>query len=76
MNDTYNLSTRKSWNETQLELDITMEKWGVKNWETNYPRGAKSEKLMQSDAERTVKLTYIKNGKASNPNNGQTATSG
>jgi hypothetical protein len=40
-----------------------MRMWGVAEWETNYPKGARSEAWSQSEVDRTVKLTYNKNGK-------------
>ncbi len=40
-----------------------MRLWGVKDWEVNYPRGARSEAWSQKEEDRTVKLTYKKNGK-------------
>lgn len=59
----YTITTTKSWGETQRELAYTMEKWGVTEWETNYPKGARLTGFYQSLPDRTVKLTYIKNGK-------------
>jgi hypothetical protein len=40
-----------------------MRLWGVTEWQTNYPTGARSHAWSQSEAARTVKLTYTKNGK-------------
>ena|SRR5215471_12381699 len=40
-----------------------MRKWGITQWETNYPSGARSEAWLQKEEDRTVKLTYTKNGK-------------
>lgn len=40
-----------------------MSKWGVKEWDTNYPRGARLEGFNQSLEDRKVILTYVKNGK-------------
>jgi hypothetical protein len=59
----YSLTTQKSWHETLAELEHTMQLWGVTEWEVNYPRGARSQAWQQSEADRTVKLTYTKNFK-------------
>ena len=45
------------------ELEDQMRLWGVTQWETNYPKGARSEAWSQQEEDRTVKLTYNKNGK-------------
>lgn len=63
---TYQITTKKTWSQTQQELAETFDKWGVSDWQTNYPKGARLEGFRQSDADRTVKLTYIKNGKTIN----------
>src|SRR5205085_8595707 len=66
MSDTntyYSLTTTKTWEETLWELEEQMRRWGVKHWETNYPKGARSNAWQQSESDRTVKLTYTKNGK-------------
>src|SRR5207302_10676957 len=64
MNDyTYSLTTKKTWHQTMQELEEQMRLWGVTQWETNYPRGAGSEAWQQSESDRTIRLTYIKNGK-------------
>lgn len=36
----YTVHTDKSWQATMQELNEAMSKWGVKEWDTNYPRGA------------------------------------
>jgi hypothetical protein len=59
----YSLTTQKSWHDTLAELDHTMQLWGVTDWEVNYPGGARSQAWRQSEADRTVKLTYVKHGK-------------
>jgi len=59
----YSLTTKKSWHETTQELDAEMRRWGITQWETNYPKGARSEAWSQKEEDRTVKLTYNKNGK-------------
>ena len=46
------------------ELEEQMRLWGVTEWETNYPRGARSEAEQQKEIDRTVKLTYHKHGKS------------
>src|SRR3989440_11135060 len=65
MNDyTYSLTTKKTWQQTMQELEEQMRLWGVTEWETNYPRGARSEAEQQKEIDRTVKLTYHKHGKS------------
>lgn len=60
----YTISTRKNWSETQRELEHEFELWGIKEWETNYPKGARWEGYKwQSDDERMVTLRYVKNGR-------------
>jgi hypothetical protein len=59
----YSLTTKKTWHETMQELEDQMRLWGVTQWETNYPKGARSEAWSQKESDRTVKLTYTKNGK-------------
>jgi len=61
--NSYSLKTKKTWHETNQELEEQMRLWGIKQWETNYPKGARSETWSQNEADRTVKLTYNKNGK-------------
>jgi len=64
MNDyAYSLTTKKTWHQTMQELEEQMRLWGVTQWETNYPRGAGSEAWQQSERDRTIQLTYVKNGK-------------
>ena len=64
MNDyTYSLTTKKTWQQTMQELEEQMRLWGITQWETNYPRGARSEAEQQKEIDRTVKLTYHKQGK-------------
>lgn len=62
----YVVRTQKTWHQTQQELAETFQKWGVSEWETNYPRGARSEAWMQQELDRTVTLTYVKGGKTIN----------
>ena len=59
----YTLTTKKTWHQTMQELDGEMRRWGITQWETNYPKGARSEAWSQKEEDRTVKLTYTKNGK-------------
>ena len=59
----YTLTTNKSWSATQNDLQIEFSKWGVTEWDTNYPRGARLEGRRQGEADRTVTLTYKKDGK-------------
>lgn len=59
----YSITTNKSWHATNQDLEETMIKWGVREWETNYPKGARSTSSYQSEEDRTVTLTYKKEGK-------------
>lgn len=61
----YKITTQKSWARTMLELSTTFNRWGISpaEWDTNYPRGARSEAGDQSVEDRTVTLTYSKNNK-------------
>jgi hypothetical protein len=59
----YKIKTPKSWSATQNDLAAEFENWGVSNWDTNYPRGARLEGMNQAEADRTVTLTYQKDGK-------------
>lgn len=63
MSDAYHISTQKTWSQTNRELDECFRRWGVSNWSTNYPRGARLEGWSQSETDRTVELKYQKNGK-------------
>lgn len=59
----YTITTKKSWSVTQSDLAIEFERWGVNEWDTDYPRGARYEGHGQSEIERTVNLVYKKDGK-------------
>ena len=61
--NSYSLKTKKTWHETMQELEEQMRMWGITQWETNYPKGARSEAWLQQEVDRTVKLTYNKHGK-------------
>lgn len=61
--NSYTIRTEKTWQETMHELAEQMRLWGVTEWETNNPRGARSHVWEQTEVTRTVKLTYIKDGK-------------
>jgi hypothetical protein len=64
MSDTsYSLTTKKTWHQTMQELEDQMRLWGITQWETNYPKGARADARSQNEEDRTVKLTYYKNGK-------------
>jgi hypothetical protein len=58
------IRTNKTWSETINELDDQLQLWGVTQWEVNYPSGARSTAWEQSEAARTVVLTYVKNGRS------------
>ena len=45
----YTMRTNKSWAATQQDLAIEFERWGVTEWDTNYPRGARFEGFNQSE---------------------------
>jgi hypothetical protein len=62
----YTITTQKSWARTQQELASEFDKWRVTEWTTNYPRGARLEGRSQSELDRTVTLSYTKNGKQIN----------
>ena len=40
------------------DLSIEFDRWGVTDWDTNYPRGARLVGHNQDELERTVVLTY------------------
>lgn len=40
------------------DLSIEFDRWGVTDWDTNYPRGARLTGQNQDELERTVVLTY------------------
>ena len=62
--NSYSLTTKKTWHQTMQELEDQMRLWGVTQWETNYPKGARSDAWSQKEEDRTIKLTYRKNGKS------------
>ena len=49
--NSYILTTKKTWQETMQELEDQMRLWGVTEWETNYPKGARSEAQPQKEEE-------------------------
>jgi hypothetical protein len=59
----YVIRTNKTWSDTLYELEEQMRMWGVTQWEVSRPSGARSTASYQTEAARTVKLTYSKNGK-------------
>ncbi|MDE1866457.1 MAG: J domain-containing protein [Thaumarchaeota archaeon] len=69
----YSLTTKKSWYQTQQELGTCFDLWGITDWQTNYPRGARLEGFNQSEVDRTVTLTYVKEGKTINLQMGKQA---
>lgn len=60
---TYTLKTEKSWAATTRDLEEEFRLWGVREWDTNYPRGARLEGFNQTLSDKTVILTYTKNGR-------------
>jgi hypothetical protein len=58
----YQLSTKISWSATMDQLEQEFARWGVTDWEVNYPRGATRSLGPQSAADRTVHLTYSRLG--------------
>ncbi len=62
----YTLRTQATWSQTQRELDETFKKWGVTEWATDYPKGARSVAWSQSESDRLVTLSYTKDGKQVN----------
>lgn len=65
MND-YVIRTEKTWHQTMQELADQMRMWGVTEWDVTKPKGARTERWYQTEADRTVELTYTKNSKAVN----------
>ena len=63
MTNNYSLTTQKEWGETLFDLETTFERWGITEWETNYPRGARKTGSNQTIEERRVIVRYTKNGK-------------
>lgn len=59
----YTITTRKTWAATMSDLEHEFDKWGVTDWETNYPKGARSQAWNQLEDDRTVSLHFKKNGK-------------
>lgn len=59
----YRISTSKSWAATIIELGLEMKRWGIINWDVNYPKGARLEGYNQSEQDRNVNLSYMQNGK-------------
>jgi hypothetical protein len=61
----YTITTKKTWSATMQELAIEFERWGIpsRDWDTNYPRGARLEGFRQSEEDRTVTLRYTKESK-------------
>lgn len=62
----YTITTRKSWSATQQDLATEFDRWGISDWETNYPKGARLVGDRQSESERTVTIRYVKNSKTVN----------
>lgn len=59
----YNLTTKKSWDETIRELEETFHKWNVRQWRTEPQRPPRRANEYHSQAERTVKLYYTIKGR-------------
>lgn len=62
----YRITTKSSWSKTQSELAREFDLWGVHDWDTNYPRGARLEGRSQSEPDRLVNLRYVLRGKTVN----------
>lgn len=63
----YNLTTNVPWSQTMRELANEFKLWGVHDWETNYPKGARWEGYQsQDEITRAVTLRYVKDGKTVN----------
>lgn len=58
----YNLTTKKSWNDTIEDLAATFRKWGVTDWETRPQRPPKTARQYQSVDERRVALRFVRKG--------------
>jgi len=59
----YSLTTKITWAQTTQSLDEEFRLWGVKVWNTNYPRGARLSGFSQTLEDRQVVLTYTKDGR-------------
>lgn len=59
----YVLRTDKSWAWTTRELENEFKLWEITEWDCNVPKGAVREGFNQSEEDRTVILTYKKEGK-------------
>lgn len=59
----YTIKTEKTWAQTMREITETFRSWGVDDWNPNYPKGARLEGMRQTEEERTVVITYVKDGK-------------
>ncbi len=67
MTNEYSITTPVSWSQTNRELADAFSKWGVTEWDTNYPKGARFDSMReQTEEERTVTLTYKKSGQTIN----------
>lgn len=62
----YSITTKASWSQTQRELSDEFDKWGISEWTTNYPKGARLQGQNQTENDRAVTLSYTKNGKQIN----------
>jgi len=59
----YSITTRQTWQQVQQDLAETFDRWGVHDWRTNYPAGARSNSYYQDETQRLVELFYVKDGK-------------
>ncbi len=63
----YSITTKSTWTQTSNELEAEFRRWNIFDWEINYPKGARSTKMYQTEEERTVTLRFKKrNGKEVN----------
>jgi hypothetical protein len=59
----YKITTQKSWAATHSDLKYTLGLWGVTEWNVTHPKGVYSEAANQSEEDRTVTITFTKDGK-------------
>lgn len=61
----YTLTTKVSWSQTMQELRKEFSLWGigVNDWDITTPRGYRLSSWSQSVEDRTVILSFMKNGK-------------
>jgi hypothetical protein len=59
----YVIRTTASWSQTMRQITIEMDRWGIKEWSSNYPNGAERGGFTQDENARTVIFEYYLRGK-------------